>query len=136
MTKTIECSDCDGRGAFSRNYSRSVWPSDPDSQACSNCHGTGKLVTEVPLIVPGEEIVSVREITGEDGRVRELVTVKELGTNTSEWGVENPNRSTWRCRAGSTRRASTKPTGLANQLKKGYGHKLGIVTDGTTFRYV
>jgi len=38
-----ECEDCDGLGAFSRDFSRSVRRSDPDSHCCSRCHGTGKL---------------------------------------------------------------------------------------------
>jgi hypothetical protein len=88
------------------------------------------------IALPTEEVISVRKITGKDGQTRELVIVKKLGTNTSEYGVANPNRSTFRSYpAGPRGRRSTLPRGLANALKHGYGHKLGFVTDGVTYRY-
>jgi len=83
-----------------------------------------------------EEIVKITRITGEDGNQRELILVKKLASNTSEYGVKNPDPSTFRCYAGTNRRTSTTPVGLANKLRKGFGIGQGIVTDGLKFRYV
>lgn len=37
------CPDCDGLGAFSSDYSRSVHRSDAGSKTCSRCGGSGKI---------------------------------------------------------------------------------------------
>lgn len=37
-----ECLDCDGLGAFSPDFERSCFPSDPGARVCSRCNGTGR----------------------------------------------------------------------------------------------
>jgi hypothetical protein len=80
-------------------------------------------------VMAGEEIIRIKRITGKDGIERELIFVKQLANKPPAPGELGGPGCAFHIRYGKTH------LGLFAQLRRGYGIKRGIVTDGKTYRY-